>query len=333
MNTPTKIIAEAEINHDGEVGRAKQLVDVAVDAGADFVKFQCFVADNFIAPGSAFLPIFKERELTLDEFREVKAHADARGITMISTASDLMGLAMIEALELPIIKLGSTNINNVPLLEGLAATKKPIYLSTGASTLGEIEAALDILSKGTSDITLFHCTVQYPADDENLNLRAITTMRATFPGVPIGYSDHSIGVTAAAIAVVLGATVLEKHITTDNSLPGPDHAFSAEPAMLKAYIATVRQTETMLGNAAKRPSGPETGSRIGGRRYVTAMADVVAGAIIDHDNIRSRRVDVSRIAPDDLLTPDLEATIIGWQFARDITAGEALTWRDVRPAD
>ena len=331
MMVKTTVIAEAEINHDGQVERAKQLVDVAKASGADLVKFQCFVADNFIAPGSSFLHIFKDRELTLDDFREIKAHAEDIGITMISTASDLMGLEMIVALDLPVIKLGSTNITNMSLLEGLAATKKPIYLSTGASTLGEIERALDIQSAGTDDITLFHCTVQYPADDANLNLRAITTMQAAFPGTPIGYSDHSIGATAAVAAVTLGATVLEKHFTTDNSLAGPDHSFSANPAMLEAYIAAVRQTEAMLGDGAKRPIGPEHDARVSGRRYLTALVDIPGERPIDGDNIRARRVDVSTVPTADLLPPELEPMVYGWKAAHDIPAGRPLTWDDLKP--
>lgn len=329
-----KIIAEGEVNHNRDVELGKRLVEAAKSCGADFIKFQCFVADSFIAPGSSFLPIFKETELSLEDFRALRDHAAETGITMISTASDLDGLRMITELDLPIIKLGSTNITNVPLLEGLAATGKPIYLSTGASTLGEIEAALDILTRSTDDITLFHCTVKYPAAPEDLNLRAIATMKAAFPGTAIGYSDHSIGITAPVAAAVLGATVLEKHFTLDNALPGPDHAFSTNPQDFRRLVEAVREAERMLGDPRKRPIADEQGARLGGRRYLTAIRGIPAGAVIAPDMIRSRRIDVAKVDTGTLLPPALETVVHGWTAARAIADGAALSWADlVPPAD
>lgn len=329
----TKIICEGEINHNGEVELAKKIVDGAKECGADFVKFQCFKADGFIAPGSGFLPIFKDNELSLEDFREIKAHSESVGITMISTASDMDGLDMIVDLDLPLIKIGSTNITNVPLLEGIAETKKPVYLSTGASTLGEIEAALEILSRGTSDITLFHCTVQYPSGDSVLNLRAMQTMQSTFPNTAVGYSDHSLGSVAAVAAVALGATVIEKHFTVDKTLPGPDHGFSADPAEFKELVDAVRRTDVMLGSAIKAPSAEEQAVRTSGRRYMTAMCDIAEGKTLEPEMIRPRRIDVSKVSPDGLIGPEMARTLEGWQAVRSIPSGAALTLNDVRPGE
>lgn len=330
MNTSVRIIAEGEINHNGDVELAKKLVEAAHACGADMIKFQCFVTDSFIAPGSSFLPIFRQNELTLDEFRAVRDHAAKTGITMISTAGDLDGLAMIVDLDLPVIKVGSTNITHVSLLRAIAATGKPVYLSTGASTMDEIRDALAILRDGGSgEVTVFHCTVQYPADDDALNLRSIATMRDAFPDVPIGYSDHSRGATAAAAAVALGATVVEKHFTTDRALPGPDHGFSADPAEFAAYVATVRAVEKMLGSADKVPTAAEQAVRLNGRRYLTAMTDIAAGETIAAPMIRPRRIDASIVDPKTLIGPDQEDRVVGTVAARAIAAGAAITAADI----
>lgn len=330
MNIPVKIIAEGEINHNGDVELAKKLVDAAHACGADMIKFQCFETDSFIAPGSSFLPIFRENELSLEDFRAVRDHADKAGITMISTAADLDGLAMIVDLDLPVIKVGSTNITHVSLLRAIAATGKPVYLSTGASTLDEIRAAVDILqSGGSGEITLFHCTVQYPAEDEVLNLLSITTMQDAFPGLSIGYSDHSQGALAAAAAVALGATVLEKHFTLDRSMPGPDHGFSADPALFGEYVKTIRAAETMLGSPDKAPTEIEAGVRLNGRRYLTAMTEIPAGEKIEQHMIRPRRIDATRVDPKTLLGPEIEDAVVGARAARAIAAGIAITAEDI----
>ena len=332
MTQHTRIIAEAEINHNGDVEIAKRLVDAADACGADYVKFQCFTADAFIAPGSGFLPIFKERELKLGDFLAIRDHTAGKRVAMISTASDLTGLAMIVDLDLPLVKIGSTNIDNMPLLEAISETGKPVILSTGASTLGEIERAVCVLSRGTDDITLLHCTVQYPADDMYLNLRALGTMTAVFPGRAIGYSDHSVGTVAGPLAVALGATWLEKHFTLDNTMEGPDHHFSADPETMTDYIAAVRRTEAMLGSAAKEPVGPELEIRVAGRRYLTAMVGIKAGGVIDGNNVMPRRIDASKVDPVDLLGSDQARRVAGWRAVSDLEAGVAITFADIEPA-
>lgn len=328
-NSSIEIIAEGEINHNGDVALAKKLVDAAKSCGADTIKFQCFVADSFIAPGSSFLPIFIENELNVDEFREVRDHAATIGIPMISTAGDIDGLAMIVELDLPTIKVGSTNITNFPLLEAIAETGKPVYLSSGASTLGEIEAAVNIVSRNTQDITLFHCTVQYPAESKNLNLAAISTIAMAFPEFEIGYSDHTRDAIAAPMAVAFGATVIEKHFTLDHELPGPDHSFSMDPDEFTQYVQSIRFAEQMIGSGVKAPAAIEAGVRLNGRRYLTAFTDIAKGDVITSTNIRGRRIDVAKADPEKLLGAEMERRVIGASAARDLANGTALSLSDL----
>jgi N,N'-diacetyllegionaminate synthase len=330
MTSTVQIIAEAEINHNGDVEIAKSLVNAAVDCGADSIKFQCFAAKSFIAPGVASRDIFIDNELSNADFREISAHAQEKGIDMLATAGDIHGLNIIMDLDLPAVKLGSTNITNTPLLEAVSETGKPVYLSTGASTLGEIETALDILCRGSQSVSLFHCTVQYPASAEQLNLRAIPTMMAAFPGIPVGYSDHTKNYHAAIAAVTLGATILEKHFTLDNDMPGPDHAFSSNPVDLKAYVAAARETEIMLGSARKQPIPEEQAARIGGRRYITALKDLDAGCVIDPDMIGCQRVNSSNTAPDKLLPPSQLDQVIGCRTTSAIPVGRVVTWDNLQ---
>lgn len=332
-NNSVKIVAEAEINHNGSRDLALKLVDAAKACGADAVKFQCFVADSFIAPGSTFLQIFKDNELGLDDFRAIRDRAKEAGIEVFATAGDTDGLAMIVDLGLPIVKIGSTNITNHPLLRAVAETGKEVYLSTGAATLGEIEAALDALAAGGGKVTLFHCTVQYPAPADLLNLRAIPTMAAAFRSMAIGYSDHSRGVSAGVIATALGATVLEKHFTLDNELPGPDHSFSADPEAMTAYINAVREAERMLGSPIKAPVAEEQAIRVAGRRYITAMTDIAAGATIGPDMVRPRRINVPAVEPASLIGPEDQPAVIGRRARRDIASGGTLSWADLEAND
>jgi sialic acid synthase SpsE len=324
-----KIIAEAELNHNGDVEIALGLVEAARRSGADLIKFQCYVTESFIAPGSPLLPIFKGAELSLADYRRIARKAADVGITLIATAIDLDGLGMITALDLPIIKIDSTNITNLSVLRAIAETGKPVFLSTGASNIGEIERALAILRQGTQDITLFHCTVQYPAEDQNLNLQALRTMATVFPDLAIGYSDHSKGTVAAVAAVALGATVLEKHFTLDNGMPGPDHHFSSDPAAFAEYVSAVRRIEKMLGDGRKVPAAVEELPRRRGRRYVTAMRNLSEGEVLTAQCVRSRRVNPEFVDPAENLSADLEGLLPGWRVKTAMPAGTPLRWSDL----
>ncbi|OFX08804.1 MAG: hypothetical protein A2516_08590 [Alphaproteobacteria bacterium RIFOXYD12_FULL_60_8] len=325
-----EIIAEGEINHNGDVGLAKKIISAAAASGADTVKFQCFVAECFNAPGATNRELFKACELNIEEFRQLRDHAAKEEISMISTAADLEGLRMIIDLDLPVIKVGSTNITHTSLLKAIAATGKPVYLSTGASTTEEIRDALNLLeSNGAGEVTLFHCTVAYPAPDETLNLRSLSTMIRDFPNHRIGYSDHSLGGVAATVAVALGASVIEKHFTTDKTLPGPDHGFSADPEEFSDYIRIIRRAEAMMGSADKKPTaGEAAGPRLRGRRYLTAFTDIAVGQKITAPMIRPRRIDATNVDATKILEPKWEEKIIGARALRDIPDGNALTLED-----
>ena len=326
-----EIIAECEINHNGDVNIGKKLIDAAAKAGANSVKFQCFKPTGFIAPGSSFMPLFENVELSLDDFKQLYSHAKKLGIEFFCTAVDKDGLKIIEALDLPIIKIGSTNITNIGLLEAIAATGKPVYLSTGASTLGEIEKALSIISTGTNQVTLFHCTALYPAPAEQMNMLSIETLQHAFPDVKIGYSDHSTSNTAAIMATALGVSVLEKHFTLDNNMEGPDHQFSANPDDLAVYVNVVREAETMRGQHGKVPSAGEGPIRLAGRRYITTTQVIPTGAVLSEDNIRPRRIMVDSVDVGLLLEPKEEGLILGWKAAKEIPADTSIKWSDLTP--
>jgi len=326
-----EIIAECEINHNGDVELGKKLITAAKDAGASSVKFQCMKPESFIAPGSSFMPLFKDVALSLEEFRTLKDHAAAECVPMFSTAVCPEGLKMILDLDFPKIKIGSTNITHSALLEAIAESKKPVYLSTGASNLAEIERALAILSKGTDDITLFHCTALYPAKPELLNMASIETMRAAFPGLPIAYSDHSVGNTAAIMAVAMGAVALEKHFTTDQALEGPDHKFSADPEEFASYVQAIREAETMLGVPGKKPAPGEDAIRRAGRRYLTALTDIAAGTTLDAGNTSPRRIMVDNVDLTKLIEAGEQPRMRGWKAACDLTANQSIAWADLTP--
>lgn len=327
-----ELIAECEINHNGDVDLGKSLIDAARKVGADSVKFQCFNPTAFIAPGSPFMPLFENVALTLEDFRALKAHAHAAGIEMFSTAVDIEGLGMIVDLDFAKIKIGSTNITNFGLLEAIAETQRPVYLSTGAATLAEVDRAVSVLSKGTDRITLFHCTALYPAPASELNLLALETLRDSFPGVAIGYSDHSVGTTAAAMATALGITVLEKHFTVDHGLDGPDHGFSADPPQFRALVETVREAEAMRGQRRKQPSDEEQRIRLNGRRYLTTMTGITVGTMLTRNNTRPRRISVDDVDISSLVEAWDEPRVLGWKATRDIDANASITWQDITPA-
>lgn len=328
-----RIVAEAELNHNGDVGLAKRMIEEAKRCGADLVKFQCYVAESFLSPRSPLLGLFAGVQLGRDQLVELRDHAAGRGIVMFATAIDLEGLRIVLALDLPIIKIDSTNITNIPMLQAVSAAGKPVILSTGAATLGEVDRAVNELMRGCNDITLLHCTVQYPAAPEHLNLRAIATLAAAFPSLAVGYSDHTVGSDAAVAAVALGATVLEKHFTMSRDLPGPDHGFSADPAMFADYVATVRKVESMLGTGRKVPTPVEELPRRRGRRYVTALADIPVGTTIAQDLVRSRRGDPNTVRPPFSIEPEHESLICGWRARKLIAAGAVIEWSDLEPSE
>ncbi|RJR32851.1 MAG: N-acetylneuraminate synthase [Desulfobacteraceae bacterium] len=302
----TLIIAEAGVNHNGSLQMAKRMIDVAVEAGADAVKFQTFKAEKMIgasapkAPyqiittGSGESQMEMVRRLELDESSHLVLYDSCleKGIQFLSTPFDLESIDLLVRLGLSVIKIPSGEITNLPYLRRVGALRKKIIMSTGMSTLGEIEASLDVLTEfGTplENITLLHCNTEYPTPFGDVNLRAMETIRRAFPGVAVGYSDHTEGIEVSIAAAALGATVIEKHFTLDRTLPGPDQKASLEPKELASMIKAIRNVEQAMGNGIKRPSPSEVKNKPIARKSIVAASDIEKGELLTESNITAKR--------------------------------------------
>ena len=329
----TLVIAEAGVNHNGDLGLAKQLVAAAAAAGADLVKFQTFVASRIIAPHAPKAPYQKSRtdtsESQFDMVRKLelsRADHDALiaecarcGIGFFSTAFDIESLDMLMALKLDRVKVPSGEITNLPFLRHVARCGKPVILSTGMATLGDIDAAVDALEQaGTarSRITILHCNTEYPTPFEDVNLRAMQSLRDAF-GVEVGYSDHTAGIEVPIAAVALGASVIEKHFTLDRKLPGPDHQASLEPAELKAMVAAIRNIERAMGDGIKRPSPSEAKNRAIARKSLVAARVIRAGEPFGEMNVTTKR-------PGTGISPMRWDEVMGRRAPRDFQVDELL---------
>jgi N-acetylneuraminate synthase len=358
-----RVIAEAGVNHNGSIGRALALVDAAADAGADIVKFQTFRASHVARSGAATaayqaratglssqLELLSGLELDVAAHRRLIAHCSARGIGFLSTPFDLASLAMlIDDLHVEALKLSSGDLTNGPLLLAAAQSGRAVILSTGMAYLGEIEAALGVLAFGytaagaspptprafedayLSDagrralaerVTLLHCTTEYPASFESVNLRAMDTLRDAF-GLSVGLSDHTPGIAVALAGVARGARLIEKHLTLDRSLPGPDQQASLEPGELRTLVAGVRAIEAALGDGIKRPAAAELMNRTVARRSLVAARAIRAGELFGPDNLAVKR-------PGDGQSPMAYWRLLGRPARHDYEADEAIDEPDAR---
>jgi N-acetylneuraminate synthase/N,N'-diacetyllegionaminate synthase len=332
MNRPI-VIAEAGVNHNGDLGRAKELVAAAAAAGADYVKFQVFSASELVAAGGRSASyqaantgvedqraLLRGLELARADFAVLAQECRNRKVGFLATAFDETAIAELLALGMDRIKIASGELTNTPALRFFGGLGRPILLSTGMATMQEVEAALATLTRaGASDITLLHCTSLYPAPPETLNLRAMTAMAERF-GRPVGYSDHSLGDAAAVAAVALGASVIEKHFTLDRSLPGPDHKASLEPDELAALIRKLRATAVMLGDGEKRPAPGEADVAATVRRSWHARRRLAAGTCLAAADIALKR-------PAHGLPP--AASPVGRRLAVDVDADAPIRERDL----
>ncbi|GAF26466.1 sialic acid synthase [Moorella thermoacetica Y72] len=328
------IIAEAGVNHNGDLELAKKLVDAAAEAGADAVKFQTFKAEEVATPGAeraqyqkdnmpekneSQLEMIKRLELSYVQFRELYEYCRQKEIIFISSPFDMESVDFLVELGVPYFKIPSGEITNYPFLRRIAGKKRPVILSTGMATLGEVEGALRVLREaGASDITLLHCTTSYPAPPEEVNLRAMLTMKHAF-ALPVGYSDHTMGIAVPIAAAALGAEVIEKHLTLDRNLPGPDHRASLEPGEFREMVAAIRQVEKSLGDGIKRPAPGELAVMPAARRSLVAARDIAAGEIITESCLTARR-------PGTGIPPNFWDVVVGRQARRDIGAGSILSW-------
>lgn len=267
----TYIIAEAGVNHNGDVQIAKQLCLAAKNAGADAVKFQTWITDNIITKNvkqadyqaentgrnESQYGMLKKLELTFDQFREIKKYCDEIGIEFASTADDEESLDFLVDLGIPFIKVGSGDVGNISYLRYIGSKKRPVILSTGMSTLADVEVSLKALRDGgATDIKLLHCTTNYPCPFDSVNLKAMDTLHNAF-GLKVGYSDHTVGIEVPVSAVARGAIIIEKHFTLDCNMEGPDHLASTEPEEFKKMVDSIRNIEKALGTGIKQPTAAE----------------------------------------------------------------------------
>lgn len=334
------IIAEAGVNHNGDINLAMRLIEEAARAGADYVKFQTFKAQNLVAinapkadyqkaatslsSAESQLEMLQKLELSLNDHIKLIKHCQLNNIRFLSTGFDLESLDMLNKLGMDFFKIPSGEITNLPLLEKIAGFNKPVVLSTGMSTLQEIGSAIQVLiNKGVNkeELTVLHCTTEYPAPFDEVNLNAMLTIRDTF-GVNPGYSDHTPGIEIPVAAVAMGAKIIEKHFTMDRSLPGPDHKASLEPDELTEMVKMIRNVEKALGNGLKEPSASERKNIIIARKSIHILSDLPKGHIIDASDLIMMR-------PGDGISPMLLKNVIGMKLNVDIKAGSKLNWEQL----
>jgi N-acetylneuraminate synthase len=333
LDSPCFIIAEAGVNHNGEVDLAKRLVKVAANAGADAVKFQTFKADRVVtsmAPKAQYqlhstretesqLDMLRRLELPIDAYQKLMSYCRAKGITFLSSPFDKESVDFLDNLGVPAFKISSGEITNSPFLSHVGRKRKPIILSTGMAYIGEVEAAVNTIKKaGNQDLILLHCVSSYPAEPGDVNLRAIRTMETAF-GVPVGYSDHTVGIEVAFAAVALGACVIEKHFTLDRKLPGPDHQASLEPEELAALVRGIRTVEAALGHGRKEPVTSEANTAAVARKSLVAGLDIKAGTRLTEEMIAIKR-------PGTGLSPAMRPHVVGRTLCVDVAEGTLLTW-------
>ena len=301
----TIIIAEAGVNHNGSMESAKKLVDVAADAGADYVKFQTFKADTLVTQSAekaeyqkiitdkseSQFEMIKKLELDKSAHDELIKHCEEKGIRFLSTAFDHDSIELLAYLNIPLYKIPSGEITNLPYLRHIGRMGKPIILSTGMSTLEEVQKALNVLLESGVEkekITILHCNTEYPTPMEDVNLKAMLTIREEL-GVNIGYSDHTLGIEVPIAAVAMGATVIEKHFTLDRTLTGPDHAASLEPHELKSMVTAIRNIKKAMGDGIKKPSPSETRNIPIARKSIVAKKPIKKGERYSEENITVKR--------------------------------------------
>jgi len=332
----TIIIAEAGVNHNGDIKTAKKLVDAAADAGADYVKFQTFKASKLVSKAAqkadyqnentgnhkeSQLEMLQKLELSETDHFLLLDYCKEKGIKFFSTAFDLDSLDFLKKLGLTLYKIPSGEITNLPYLEKVAELAGEIIISTGMSTMNEIGEAVAVLKeRSTAKITVLHCNTEYPTPFTDVNLLAMNSIGESFD-VAIGYSDHTRGIEVPIAAVTLGAEIIEKHFTLDKTLPGPDHAASLEPDELKAMVIAIRNIESALGSMVKEPTGSEFKNIAIARKSIHLLKDKKKGELICEE-------DLEMLRPGDGISPMLFRTITGKILIHDLPAGHKLSFDD-----
>lgn len=328
------IIAEAGVNHNGDVNLAKKLVDVAVDCGADIIKFQTFKAETLVTKTAKManyqiantqkqesqFDMLKKLELSYEDFIALKKYCEEKKITFLSTGFDLESVKFLSELGLKLWKIPSGEITNLPYLEFIGKLGHEVILSTGMSTLEEVRDAVNILVKSGTDkkmITVLHCNTDYPTKFEDVNLNAMLTIKSAL-GLEIGYSDHTLGVEVPTAAVAMGATVIEKHFTLDKTMPGPDHKASLDPQELKQLVSNIRNIElALLGSGNKEPSSSEKKNMEIARKSIVAKKEIAQGELFSLDNLIVKR-------PGSGISPMRWYEVIGKRAARNFKEDELI---------
>lgn len=334
---PLWVVAEIGANHNGDMELCRRIVDAAKGSGADAVKFQSWSKDSLVSraeyarntryakldPSALTLEQAVERyQFTPEQHREIAAHCRQRGITFFSSCFSASEVELLEELRAPAYKVASMDINHLPLLDVVASTGKPVLLSTGMATLGEIETALARLRRGgAGPVALLHCVSLYPCPPAEVNLRNIPMLERAF-GVPIGFSDHTLGVGVALAAVALGACIVEKHFTIDKALEGWDHAISADPTELAVIVREGRAVQEALGHSERIVGAAEFEKRKAFRRRAVARRDLPKGS-------RMRAEDLEFKRPGTGIGPDQIDSVVGRTLLRDVSAEEEVEWSDL----
>ncbi|MBR5422081.1 MAG: N-acetylneuraminate synthase [Lachnospiraceae bacterium] len=324
------IIAEAGVNHNGSFEMACRMAAAAKAAGADCVKYQTFRAESLVSRNAGLAEyqrrnvadrsqeeMLQRLELDGESFRKLKEYCDHIGITFLSTPFDLESIVFLDELGVPFWKIPSGEVTDLPYLEKIARTGRPVVMSTGMCDIAEIRAALETLKKnGSTDIRLLHCNTEYPTPFEDVNLQAMLTMQKEF-SCEIGYSDHTKGIEVPIAAVAMGATVIEKHFTLDRSLEGPDHKASLEPDELERMVRSIRNIEQAMGDGKKRPSDSEYKNRTVARKSIVAKCPIRAGELLTEDNLTAKR-------PGTGISPMRWYEVLGTAAVRDFDEDELI---------
>lgn len=333
---PCFIIAEAGVNHNGDIKLAKKLIDAAKEAGVDAIKFQTFKAENLVTKEASMAEyqeknigktetqqeMLKKLELDYNAFKELKNYCDEKGIIFLSTPHTNDTVDFLDNL-VPAYKIGSGDLTNIPFLKNIAAKQKLMILGTGMSTIKEVlETVEAIKSKGNNQIILLHCTTNYPCQEKDVNLRAMQTIKNVTNCI-IGYSDHTTSTITPAVAVALGAKVIEKHFTLDKNLPGPDHKASLKPEELKQMVQNIRFTETILGLEEKKPTESEKKIMKVIRKSIVAAQDIAKGTIITKDLLIIKR-------PNTGIKPKFMGGVVGKITIKDIKHDQIISWEDIK---
>jgi sialic acid synthase SpsE len=318
----TYVIAEGGLNHNGDINIAKKLIDSAKECGANAIKFQTYKTENFVRETNQYFDVFKNAELNFEQFKELKNYSKSIGLTFFSTPFDIESAEFLNQLEIPCFKIASSDLTNLPLITKIAKMQKPMIISSGLSTMNEINDAVNCcLFEGNNQIALLHCVANYPAQPNEVNMNVINTLKKTFD-FPVGYSDNGESSLVDIVAVSMGANIIEKHFTLDKKMSGPDHGFSIDPNGLKSLISQIHEIDQMKGDGIKIPQFSEIKNRLTIRKSITAKRDLQQGEKIQEDDISIKR-------PADGIEPKYLTMILGKTINTNIKKDSPIFWSSI----